>query len=183
MTDQETIAEAWASIIRTLGYDLRDPHLQDSPTRVAKFMLEWHTMRAEPPQMTRFDSAGHDEMVVVRGITFHSLCAHHGLPFFGEVAIGYIPRSDIVGLSKLARVVRHYANRFQVQERLTTEIADRLEHVLDPRGLGVVIRASHMCMAMRGIRSEQAETVTSDMRGALRESGSARNELLELIKR
>lgn len=179
------ISDAWKTIISKLGYDPNDPHLVGSPERVARFLAEWHTLAGiAPPTLTTFPNVPRvDEIVACGGISFYSVCAHHGLPFFGEAAIGYIPGKSVLGLSKFARVVHHFANRFQVQERLTHEIASYLEAELKPLGVGVVLRAEHLCMSMRGIRSEGHCTVTSDMRGVFREKPEARSELMALIQR
>jgi GTP cyclohydrolase I len=122
---------------------------------------------------------GYDEMVLVKAIPFASLCEHHLLPFHGHASIGYIPRGRVVGLSKLARLVETFARRFQIQERMTAQIADTIESTLKPAGTGVVVRAFHTCMAMRGVRKE-AEMVTSTMYGALREKPEARAEFMAL---
>jgi GTP cyclohydrolase I len=124
----------------------------------------------------------YDEMVLVRDIEFYSLCEHHMLPFFGRVHIAYIPDGTIVGLSKLPRIVDLFAHRLQVQERLTTQIADVLMETLQPRGVGVVAQASHLCMMMRGVQKQGAETVTSAMRGIFKEDARTRSELLDLVK-
>jgi GTP cyclohydrolase IA len=177
---RDPLADAWAIVISSLGYPADSPHFADSPRRVAKFLREWHTRSAEPPKLTTFPAAGHDEMVVVRGITFHSMCAHHGLPFFGTAMVGYLPKTRLVGLSKLARVVDYFARRFQVQETLSSDIADYLERELKPRGLGVVLTAEHMCMSMRGIQKPGHSTTTSVMRGAFRRQAATRAEFLGL---
>ncbi len=184
MSKLTIIEGAWRSIIEALGYDPKDPHLLGSPERVARFLSEWHTFSGkEPPKLTTFPNEPRvDEVVAVGGIEFYSVCAHHGLPFYGVAGIGYIPKDKILGLSKFARVVQHFANRFQVQERLTNEIAAYLEAELDPVGVGVVMRAEHLCMSMRGVRSAHHFTTTSDMRGAFREDGAARLELLDIVK-
>ena len=175
------LAEGWTHVLRGLGYSLSDPHLRDTPGRVARFLHEWHTNGSEPPKMTVFPSAGCDEVVAMGGIRFYSLCAHHGLPFSGTAAVGYLPGKSIVGLSKLARVVDHFSRRFQVQERLTRDIADYLGRSLKPRGVGVVLRAEHYCMSMRGIQKPGHFTVTSEMRGVFRRKPEARAELLSLV--
>lgn len=177
------LANAWTAILSALGYDLLDPHLAESPARVARFLDEWHTNLAEPPAVTKFPANGYDEMIVVSGIRFSSLCAHHGLPFVGEGAIGYVPSPDgqIAGLSKLARVLDHFARRFQSQEQLGIDVADCLGAALAPVGIGVVLRAEHLCMAMRGIQRPGHFTTTSVMRGCFRDRPEARAELLALI--
>lgn len=181
MVDDDDSPKLWAQLLRNLGYDLGDPHFVDSPQRVARFMREWHTKGKEPPKLTTFPNDKYDEIVAVGGIQFYSMCAHHGLPFYGEAAVGYIPSSSIVGLSKIARAVDHFARRFQTQEMLTRDVAQYLHDGLDPRGIGVIVRAEHLCMSMRGIQKPGHSTVTSDMRGVFRDKPEARAELLALI--
>ena len=127
----------------------------------------------------------HDEVIVVRDISFYSICEHHLVPFFGKAHVGYLPKKGgrITGLSKLARLVEGYAKRPQVQERLTGQIADAIEDKLDPQGVAVVVEAEHMCMSMRGIKKPGSQTVTSSMRGLFREKDSSRAEVLRLILR
>jgi GTP cyclohydrolase I len=180
--DTARIAEAWATILLALGYDNNDAHLKETPQRVARFLTTWHTTNGDPPKLTCFPNEPKvDEIVAVGGIRFYSMCAHHGLPFGGRVAIGYIPNGKVVGLSKFARVVDYFAHRFQVQERLTHEIAAFLEKELEPIGVGVVVRAEHLCMSMRGVERPSHMTITSDMRGAFRQKPEARAELLTLL--
>lgn len=175
------IAAGWGAVVKGLGYDLADPHLRDTPKRVAKFLEEWHTEGKAPPAMTVFPDGGYDEIIAVGGISFYSVCAHHGLPFFGTAAVGYIPAGKIVGLSKLARVVDHFSRRFQVQEKLTGQVASFLADTLAPLGVGVIIKAEHLCMSMRGIQRPGHQTTTSDMRGVFRDKPEARAEFLALI--
>lgn len=181
----DAVAAAWATLIESLGYDPRDPHLKDSPARVARFLATWHTRASkDPPPLTTFPNEDPrvDEVVATGRIRFYSMCAHHGLPFFGEAAVGYIPRDKVLGLSKFARVIRHFAQRFQVQERLTHEIVSYLEEGLQPVGIGIVMKAEHLCMSMRGVQSPDHQTVTSAMRGAFMEKPEARAELLALMR-
>lgn len=179
----ETLENAWSAVIAGLGYDAADPHLVDSPARVGRFLREWHTNDSEPPKLTTFPNADPrvDELVMTGGIRFYSLCAHHGLPFFGTAAVGYLPRDKVLGLSKFARVIDHFAHRFQVQERLTQQIADYLADALDPLAVGVVLRAEHLCMAMRGVERPGHCTVTSNLQGAFRDNAEARSELMALV--
>jgi len=175
------IARAWEDIIVELGYPHLDEHLNESPARVERFMREWHTLGSPPPKITTFPTES-DDVVVIGDIRFYSMCAHHGLPFFGEASVGYLPGKKIAGLSKFARVVDHFARRFQVQERLTRQIAAYLTHELEPLGLGVVVRAEHLCMSMRGIERPGHRTTTSAMLGVFRDKPEARAELLELMR-
>ncbi len=122
---------------------------------------------------------GHDEMVVLRDIPFYSICEHHMLPFFGTATVGYIPNEEIVGLSKLARVVEHLARRLQVQERLACQIADAIERVIDPVGVAVMIEAEHLCMTMRGVKKPGSRMVTTVTRGAFRDNPATRQEFFD----
>ena len=156
------------------------------PTRTwltARFLLDWHTNggRSPEPVCTSFPNGDYDEVVLVGGIDFHSLCAHHALPFWGTAAVGYLPGEKQAGLSKLARAVDHFSRRFQTQERLTHEIADYVQRELSPRGIGVVLRAEHLCMSMRGIRKPGHHTTTSDLRGVFRDNPAARTEFFSLV--
>ena len=154
-------------------------HLQDTPRRVAAAYAE--LLRAAPFGMTSFaNEEGHDELVLARDIPFTSLCQHHLLPFTGRAHVGYLPGERIVGLSKLARVVETYSRALQVQERLTAQVADRLEEALQPRGVGVVLEAEHSCMSLRGVRATGSRTTTSALRGLIREDGRTRQEFLSL---
>lgn len=181
MPDQR-IAHAWRTIIEALGYEAEDPHLTDSPDRIARFLIEWHEQGKRPPTLTTFPNEPRvDELVAIGGMRFYSLCAHHGLPFGGRAAIGYIPKAKVLGLSKFARVLDHFAHRFQTQERLTHQIASFLEAELEPTAIGVVLRAEHLCMSMRGAERPGHSTVTSDMRGAFKTKPEARAELLTLV--
>lgn len=163
--DLRAAEAAAAQFLRALGVDLDVPHMQQTPRRMA------HAFAAQltPPafEVTTFDNSGYGELVVVRDIGFHSLCAHHALPFFGTVDVGYRPAGRIVGLSKLAWTVALHSRRFQVQEDLTTQVADWLVEHLEPKAVGVRVRAEHLCMSLRGVRAAGAVTVTSAFRGEL----------------
>jgi len=181
----DELALAWAQVIRSLGYDPDNPHLAGSPERVARFMRQWHTRGTRPPKLTCFPNHPKvDHIVAIGSIRFESLCAHHGLPFVGTAAVGYLPSDSVLGLSKFARVVEYFAHRFQVQEQLTQEIADHLMSHPDlrPLGVGVVLKAEHMCMSMRGVRCHDHNTVTSVMHGVFRNDPAARRELMELVR-
>ena len=152
--------------------------LKETPKRWAKMFAE--LTGGHHFDFTTFKNEGCDQMVVQIGIPFYSLCEHHLVPFFGEAAIAYIPGERIVGISKLARTVEHFARRLQVQERMTQQIADLLEQKLTPRGVGVLIQARHLCQEMRGIRKPGTETVTSCLRGAILEKQAARDEFMRM---
>ncbi len=157
--------------------------LEETPARLARALAEMTSGYQEDPRvhLQRTFGVAHDEAVVVRDIRFASLCEHHVLPFSGTVSVGYIPSDRIVGLSKIPRMVRGYAARLQVQERLTTQIASAIEEVLRPRGVAVLVRGEHSCMQLRGVRAN-GEMVTSAMRGVFRNDASARAEVLQLMQ-
>jgi GTP cyclohydrolase I len=169
-----------------LGEDPERPGLRKTPARVDAAM-RWltrgyrHTVR-EVVGNALFEES-HDSMILVRDIEVYSMCEHHMLPFFGRAHVGYLPGSSIVGLSKIPRIVDVFARRLQVQERLTDQIADALMEVLEPRGAGVVIEASHLCMMMRGVEKQNSRTVTSALRGTFRDDPSTRGEFLRLVHR
>lgn len=167
-------------LLEQLGEDISREGLQETPKRYVKFMREFMT----PPEFnfTTFDAEKTDEMIVQTNIPFYSLCEHHTAPFFGTAAVAYIPGEKIVGLSKLARTVDLYSRRLQNQERITTQIAERLVKELNPRGVAVVLKAQHLCMSMRGVKKHDTWTTTSKMTGAFKEDLNARNEFLNFIK-
>jgi GTP cyclohydrolase I len=170
-------------MLALLGEDPDRDGLQRTPHRVAESMA-WLTRgtgrdAAEAVGGACFEER-HDAMVLVRDIEFYSLCEHHMLPFFGRAHVAYIPDGHIVGLSKIPRVVEIYARRLQVQERLGEQVADALHAVLQPRGVGVVLEAVHLCMMMRGVEKQNSRTVTSAVRGAFRDDASTREEFLRL---
>lgn len=157
----------------------RDPSregLKDTPARYAKFFREF--MTKEEFNFTVFDSEGYDEMIVQTGIPFYSMCEHHMVPFFGQATVAYIPRSQIVGLSKLARTVTHFSRNLQNQERITKQIADFLDENLKPAGVGVTLTARHLCMEMRGIEKPGTVTTTTFVKGGFRDDPSTRAEFL-----
>lgn len=170
---------AVADLLDALGLDTSSEGLADTPRRVAAMFAELLT--PAPFRATTFSNdAGYDELVLVSGIAFTSLCEHHLLPFRGVAHIGYLPGGRIVGLSKLARLVEAFARRPQVQERLAAQIADWMRDHLEPRGVGVVLEAEHLCMSIRGVRAAGTRTVTSSLYGLLRDSPAARQEFLQL---
>lgn len=155
--------------------------LRDTPRRYLKFLTEF--TKASEFELTEFDGEGYDQMIVQTNIHFYSLCEHHLAPFFGTAAIAYIPQGKIVGLSKLARTVDKFACGFQNQERITKQIADYLMQQLDPLGVAVVLKAQHLCMAMRGVKKLGVDTTTSEMLGVFRENQATRMEFLQLISK
>ena len=173
-------AEAAATaFLEALGVDLDAEGRRDTPRRIARMYTELLT--PEPFDATTFpNDGGYDELVVARAIPFHSLCEHHLLPFSGVAHVGYLPGERIIGLSKLARVVDHFARALQVQERLTTQVAGWLQRELAPKGVGVVLEAEHMCMSMRGVQKPGATTVTSALQGIVRDDARTRQEFLAL---
>jgi GTP cyclohydrolase IA len=179
--DYERMQAAVAELLDALGVDLTDESLRDTPRRVAAAYAELLTPL--PFEATTFpNNEGYDELVIARSIPFHSLCEHHLLPFHGVAHVAYLPGDRIVGLSKLGRVVESFARRLQVQERMTTQIADWLETELEPQGVGVVIEAEHLCMTVRGVRKPGARTITSSVRGMLRDDARTRQEFLAFTR-
>jgi GTP cyclohydrolase I len=177
--DLAAAERAVRDLLMALGRDPDSEHIRDTPRRAAGAFAELLT--PEPFKLTTFaNDAGYDELVVARGIRFRSLCEHHLLPFHGVAHIGYIPAERIVGLSKLARVVELFARDLQVQERLTTQVAAWLEEHLEPKGVGVVLEADHLCMTLRGVRATGARTVTSAVHGLLRHDARTRQEFFAL---
>jgi GTP cyclohydrolase IA len=168
-------------LLRALGADVDSEHLRETPRRVAQAYAELLTPK--PFNATTFpNEEAYDELIVVRDIPFQSLCAHHLLPFHGTAHVAYLPADRLVGLSKLGRVVDLFAHRLQVQERLTTQVADWLESNLDPRGVGVIVEAEHLCMSLRGVQKPGSLTVTSALRGLVKEDARTRQEFLSLTR-
>ena len=187
MIDQAKIQQAVALIIEAIGEDPKREGLVNTPQRVAEMYAELFSGLGRDPKeelATGFEE-GHREMVVVKDIPFYSLCEHHLLPFYGLAHVGYIPNVNgrVVGASKLARVVEIVARRPQIQERMTTQIAEAIVEALNPDGVGVVIEAEHLCMTMRGIKKPGSNIVTSANRGAFRRGAATRAEFLSLIAR
>jgi GTP cyclohydrolase IA len=175
--------------VRTLllwaGDDPTREGLKDTPARVARAFEDWFSGYANDPQAylarTFEEVHGYDEMVVLRDIRFESHCEHHLAPIIGRVHVGYLPDAKVVGISKLARVVDAYARRLQVQEKMNAQIANCIQHVLEPKGVAVVIEASHQCMTTRGVHKPGVTMVTSTMLGAFREDARTRREFLNMI--
>ena len=181
----EPFADHVRDILSALGEDTGREGLVKTPERVES-SLRWLT---QGYRMTVHDAVGdavfeetHQSMIMVRDIELYSLCEHHLLPFFGRAHVAYVPNGKILGLSKVARIVDVYARRLQVQERLTEQIADALQQVLAPRGVGVVVEAVHLCMMMRGVEKQNSSTITSALRGTFRDDAKTRDEFLRLVQ-
>ena len=182
--DIKRIKAAVLEIIEAIGEDPGRDGLADTPRRIAEAYAEiFSGLRRNPLEdlKVRFDE-DHHEMVVLKDIPFYSLCEHHFLPFYGSAAVAYIPDGSIVGISKLARVVDTLSKRPQVQERLTSQIADTIVDALHPQGVAVVLRAEHLCMTMRGVKKAGADMVTSAVRGRFEESQVTRDEFMSLLQ-
>jgi GTP cyclohydrolase I len=180
--DRGAVERAAADLLRALGADVDAEALGETPRRVADAYAELLT--PQPFRATTFaNDDGYDELIVARSIPFHSLCMHHLLPFHGVAHIGYLPGERIIGLSKLGRVVEYFSRDLQIQERLTTQVAGWLERELEPKGVGVVLEAEHLCMSLRGVQKLGAKTVTSALRGVVRDDARTRQEFLALTTR
>jgi GTP cyclohydrolase IA len=190
MSDQdkpsrEQAEDAIRILLRWAGEDPNREGLLDTPRRVADAYGDWFSGYKEDPKefLTRTfeEVAGYDEMIILRDITFESHCEHHMAPIIGRAHVGYLPRGKVVGISKLARVVETYARRFQVQEKMTSQIARCIEEVLNPLGVGVIVDASHQCMTTRGIHKTAVSMVTSKMLGSFRDDHSTRAEFMQCV--
>lgn len=178
--DLDAAERAAADLLEALGADTSSESLEDTPHRIAAMYAE--LLSPAPFNATTFpNDGGYDELVVAREIPFHSLCEHHLLPFTGVAHVAYLPGERILGLSKLARLVDYFARSLQVQERLTTQVAGWLERELQPKGVGVVIEAEHLCMSLRGVQKPGAKTVTSALHGIVRDDARTRQEFLSLV--
>jgi GTP cyclohydrolase IA len=183
--DPTPFREAVAQMLQELDPDPSREGLRDTPKRVEKAFRFYTAGYAQDPKKVIGDAlfaAETDEMVLVKNIELYSLCEHHLAPFFGKAHVAYIPSGKIVGLSKIARVVDLYARRLQVQERLTMQVAQALQDVLQPQGVGVVIEASHLCMMMRGVEKQNSSTITSCLLGSFRKDERTRAEFLKLVR-
>ncbi len=188
MRDRPTRDQAEAAVRTLLAWAGEDPTregLLDTPKRVVDAYGDWYSGYAEDPEeflrRTFEEVAGYDEMIVLRDIEFESHCEHHMAPIIGKAHVGYLPDGKVVGISKLARVVETYARRFQVQEKMTAQIARCIEDVLQPRGVAVVVQAAHECMTTRGSHKRGVSMVTSKMLGAFRDDARTRGEFLDFI--
>ena len=180
------IEEAVRTILASVGEDPEREGLRRTPHRVAKMYDELLAgYHVDPIQLVNgalFD-VEYDEMILVKDIEFFSMCEHHMLPFYGRAHVAYIPRSKVIGLSKIPRIVEMFARRLQVQERMTRQIADMIEEILDPLGVAVVVEGSHMCSMMRGVKKEHPRMVTSAMLGSFKENAMTRNEFMDHLRR
>jgi GTP cyclohydrolase I len=183
--DRPRIERAVREILLAIGEDPERDGLKETPRRVARMYEDiFSGLKADPgDHLSVVFEADHDEMVMVKDIPVYSVCEHHLVPWFGSAHVAYIPNEDgrITGLSKLARLIDGFSKRPQVQERLTTQVADKIESVLAPRGVLVVVEAEHLCMSMRGVRKPGTTTVTSAVRGLMRDSVAARSEAMSFI--
>ena len=182
-SENDELEAVVARMLELLGEDPNRPGLLRTPARVAASVRRLTSGYASSLDDAVGDGVfeeRHDSMIVVRDIEIHSLCEHHMLPFFGRAHIAYVPDGSILGLSKLARITEMYARRLQVQERLTDQIADAISSMVRPRGVGVLIEATHLCMRMRGVEKQNSSTLTSALRGVIRDCPATRNEFLRL---
>lgn len=181
--DSEKSKKIIRELITSLGENPDREGLKDTPRRVVEAYKKLTEGYEKDPKelMTVFDSEQYDEMVVVKNIEFYSLCEHHMLPFFGTVSVGYLPNKKILGFSKIPRLVDIFARRLQNQERLTKQIADSLDELLNPKGVGVIVSASHLCARMRGVEKESVEMVTSSLTGHFKKDPKTRDEFLRLV--
>jgi len=183
--DNDPLGPLVEAMLKELGEDPGRDGLQRTPLRVAKAMRFFTSGYDQDPvailNNALFD-VSYDEMVMVKDIDFYSLCEHHMIPFFGRIHVGYVPNGKVVGLSKIPRLVEMLSRRLQVQERLTTQIAETLEQVLEPKGVAVVGEAIHLCMMMRGVEQQSASAVTSSMRGVFKSDSKTRAEFMDLIR-
>jgi GTP cyclohydrolase I len=183
--DEERIKRAVSEIIAAIGDDESREGLRETPRRIAEMYSEIFDGLAQDPLEVlgvTFDAGGHQEMVILKDIPFYSVCEHHFLPFHGVAHVGYIPRDRLAGVSKIARVVEVLAHRPQMQERLTSQVADSLMAGLHPTGVAVVLEAEHLCMTMRGVKKPGSRLVTSATRGVFRTSAATRSEFFSLVR-
>jgi GTP cyclohydrolase IA len=181
-----TTQELYRELLLRIGEDPTRDGLIDTPERMEKsmaFLTRGYTMDVNAVLHEALFDVDYDEMVIVKDIEFFSMCEHHLLPFFGKAHIAYVPNGKVIGLSKIPRVVDVFARRLQVQERLTTQIADAICAAINPQGVGVILEAQHLCMMMRGVEKQHSATVTSSMCGVFKTQVQTRNEFLSLVRR
>lgn len=184
--DYEAVRKAVFEVIKAVGEDPEREGLQNTPDRVSRMYAELLSGYSADPQKIingALFNINYDEMVLVRDIEFYSLCEHHMLPFLGRAHVAYLPKGKVIGLSKIPRIVDMYARRLQVQERMTRQIADLLQEILEPHGVAVVVEAVHLCSMMRGVKKHDARMTTSAMHGAFRANLATRQEFLDNISR
>jgi len=177
--------DIYRELLRRIGEDPARDGLAQTPERVEKamaFLTQGYAMDVPTVLNDALFEVDYDEMVMVRDVEFYSLCEHHLLPFFGKVHVAYVPRGRVIGLSKIPRLVEMYSRRLQVQERMTTQIADAIVQAIEPQGVGVIVEAQHLCMMMRGVEKQHSATVTSAMRGVFKAQMQTRNEFLSLVR-
>ena len=182
--DNEKVKKLIYDLLKNIGEDPKREGLLDTPQRVAdayEFLTSGYHKKIEEVMNDALFNEKYDEMVLVKNIDFYSLCEHHMLPFYGKVHVAYIPNGKIIGLSKIPRIVDVFARRLQVQERMTQQIADTLEHYLQPRGVAVVSEAFHMCMMMRGVEKQNSSATASAVHGDFKDDPRTRSEFLNLI--
>jgi GTP cyclohydrolase I len=180
-----TTQELYRELLVRIGEDPTRDGLLDTPERMEKsmaFLTRGYAMDVKTVLHDALFEVDYDEMVIVKDVEFFSLCEHHLLPFFGKAHIAYVPQGKVIGLSKVPRVVDVFARRLQVQERLTTQIADAIADAIDPQGVAVILEAQHLCMMMRGVEKQHSATVTSAMRGVFKTQLQTRNEFLSLVR-
>jgi GTP cyclohydrolase I len=180
-----SLQEIYAEVLTRIGEDPSRDGLLETPKRVEKsmdFLTRGYTQSVDELLHGALFDVDYDEMVIVKDIEFYSMCEHHMLPFFGRAHVAYVPHGKVVGLSKIPRIVDVFARRLQVQERLTQQVAEAIDHAIRPQGVGVVIEAQHLCMMMRGVEKQGSSTVTSSMLGVFKSQLQTRNEFLSLVR-
>ena len=185
LNQSQYIMDAMKELIKLCGDDPERDGLEETPMRVLKAFLEYTEGYHEDPKkhLEKVFDVDHQELILVRDIEFYSMCEHHFAPFYGVAHVGYIPNEKVTGLSKIGRMVEGYAKRFQVQERLTNQIAEAMEEILQPQGTMVVVEAKHMCMCSRGVKKANSSTTTTSTRGIFKEQNDAKLEFLTLLNR